>query len=358
MNNASLAALCALALLGASPALAEPELDRALTAKIDADVTTIAAERHVNGLTLAIVRDGRLVYEHAYGWRDVAAKLPATLATKYEIGSITKQMTAAAVLQLVDQGRVSLDASLATYLPDAPHAREVTVRQLLSLTSGLPEYLPAPDHLSELLEPVSPEALVRRVGDKPLNYAPGAHWQHSNTNYLLLGRLIEKVSGEPYERYVFRHVLSRAPGARFGTIADEPKIAELSRGYANGKDGLYIDGSWVSAAGGLVGDVDDLVAWDTALTGGKVVSEASFQAMTTRQTPPGDPVGFGFAFFLDRHAGERRIWQDGSTLGFWGADQDYPDRRTRIIVLTNDANGGADALAQRVYDDLYGAASH
>jgi CubicO group peptidase (beta-lactamase class C family) len=317
-------------------------------AKIDTVMNAAVAAHRPNGATLAIVRNGSVVYEHAYGMRDVAKRLPATTATQYEIGSLTKQMTAAAVMQLVDEGKVSLDAPLKTYLPKAPHAGEVTIRQLLSLSSGLPEYLTGSNLLNEVDVPITQQALVARVADEPLNFPPGTRWQHSNTNYVLLGLTIEAASGETYERYLSDGILVWVPGAQFATIDDEPQLEQMAQGYAGGKPSPPLDGSWLWAAGYFVGSVDDMLAWDAALSGGRVVSPSSYTAMTTVQTPKGGAVTACFPFFIDTFHGRARVWHDGSTLGFSTADQYYPQSRLRVLVFTNDGSGVADTLADRI----------
>jgi CubicO group peptidase (beta-lactamase class C family) len=330
--------------LAAVPARA---IDRAME-------SSIVAHREV-GMTIAIIEGDSVVYERAYGLSNRERRLPATVSTSYEIGSVTKEMTAAAVMQLVEGGKIRIDAPLAQYLPNAPFANSVTIRQLLSMTSGIPEYLSGADLLTAIRTPASPSQLLARVEGKPLNFAPGTRWQHSNTNYLLLGELIGHVSGQPYQQYIVRHVLAEAPGAAFVTLADEAAIEEMAVGYANGAPSPALDNSWIGAAGNLVGTVNDMIAWDRALTSGRVVSPASYAEMTSMQTAPGAVTGYGFAFFLDRYRGQPRIWQDGSTLSFNVCDQYYPKQQTRILVFTNSNDGSsyADTLAQEVFDLLY-----
>lgn len=320
-------------------------------AKIDADMRAAIARHETAGIVIAILRDGNVVFEHAYGQRNAADGAPVDMTTQFEIGSITKQFTAAAVMQLVEAGKVSLSAPLATYLPNAPHASEVTIRELLSHTSGLPNYLP--DIMPEAARPATFDQLIARIAGKPLDFVPGTHWEYSNTNYLLLGRVIEVVSGEPYERYLFDRVLAKAPGANFATIADESRLPDMASGYLQGKPAPVLDNSWAGPAGNLVGTVGDMIAWDTALTSGQVVSQASYAAMTTVQTPPGAQMPYGFGFIIDRYDDQPRIWHNGGTYGFNATDQLYPNQQTRIIVFTNDVASGADRLGQRIFDDLY-----
>jgi D-alanyl-D-alanine carboxypeptidase len=338
-------ALAPLAVSAQPAAVASTEIDRDMQAAI--------AQHQATGITIAVIRDGAVVYEHAYGLRDAAQNLPATISTQYEIGSITKQFTAAAVMQLVGSGKISLDAKLADYLPQAPHAAQVTIRELLSHTSGEPEYLDGKDVEAAAAHPVTFDQLMARIAGKPLDFTPGTQWEYSNTNYIVLGRLIEVASGEPYEKYLFDHVLAKAPGANLATMSDEGKLPEMSRGYASGKPAPPLDNSWAWSAGNLVGTVGDMIAWDAALSSGEVVPPSAYAAMTTAQTPPGSKIAYGFAFVLDRYDEQPRVWHNGGTFGFRASDQFYPDQHTRIIVFTNDGDCNADLLADRVFDDLY-----
>ena len=222
----------------------------------------------------------------------VDAHKPAGMSIAILIGgkpSLTKQVTAAAVMQLVDAGKVSLDAPLSAYVPSVPHAADVTIRQLLALRSGLPEYLTGPLLLAEVGRPVTQTQLVARIQGKPLSFKPGSQWQHSNTNYLYLGMLVTAAGGEPYQRYV---------------------------------------GDWI--------------AWDDALSSGRVVTPSSYAAMTSG----------GFPFFNDTLDGQPRVWHDGSTIGFSTFDQYFPKQQLRVIVFTNDGSGVADALGAQIFRDI------
>jgi D-alanyl-D-alanine carboxypeptidase len=325
------------------------------TAAIDADMNAAVARHQVAGMTIAIIRGGKIVYERAYGMRDAAQRVPATIATDYQIGSITKQFTAAAVMQLVEQGKIDLNARVSAYLPSAPHAGEITVRQLLDHTSGLADYLSGQSVMSDAGKPATYAQLIARIAHDPLQFTPGSRYAYSNTNYLLLGRIVSVVAGIPYKRYLFDRVIARAPGANFVTIADQARLPQMATGYLSGKPAPLLDATWAGPAGELVGSVADLAAWDDALLNGRVVSAASYAAMTAVQTPPDTTTPYGFALIVDHYDGQPRIWHNGGTFGFNASDQFYPNENTRIIVLTNDAAGLADALAQKIFDDCYPA---
>src|ERR1700738_3246810 len=242
--------------VSAAPSQQAPSLKAAVQAKIDTDVQALLRAAHAPGATIAIVQGGAIVYTRGYGLRDVARSLPADAHTRYEIGSITKQFTAAAVLQLKETGKIDLDATVATYLPAMTHAKEITVRQLLTHTSGLEDYVDIPNFETLAAAPATFEQLMSRVSEKPLGFTPGAQFGFSSTNYLVLGRIIERVSGQSWEAYVQQHLFAPAGMTDSATIAQEGELANMARGYvyAQGRtaESKPIAESWASSAGGIV----------------------------------------------------------------------------------------------------------
>ena len=344
------AILSALVCLPALPAAAQTFAMP--VAKIDADVTQALAKGHIEGASIAIVRDGSVAYAKAYGLRDAAKGLAADPETVFEIGSITKQFTAVAIMQLVDAEKVSLDAPLATYLPDAPHAREVTIRELLVQTSGLPEYLDGPSIVPLAAHPASADSLIARIAKKPLDFAPGTKWEYSNTNYIVLGRVIEVASHEPYEKYMRAHVFTAAGLPHLATMAGEAAISNRSLGYSAGKPSPPLDDSWAWSAGNIVATGTELANWDVALSTGKVIPLADYSTMTSAQSPAGG-TAYGFGFVIDTYDGQPRIWHNGGTFGFSSNDAYFPRQHLHIIVLTNDADAATGAIGAKIFDDLH-----
>ncbi|MDB5073734.1 MAG: beta-lactamase [Candidatus Eremiobacteraeota bacterium] len=344
----------------AAPPQAPLRIDAAVRAKIDADVQALLTSSHSQGATIAIVAGGKMVYTRAYGLRDAEKSLPADTGTHYEIGSITKQFTAAATLQLKEAGKVDLDAPVATYLPKVPHAGEITIRQLLTHTSGMPEFVNTPGFETLAGTPVTFDQLIARVANKPLDFKPGTRWSYSSTGYIILGRIIEVVTGQSWEDYVKQNLFVRAGMIDSATIAQENQLADMARGYeyANGKTvpSKPIDESWASSAGGIVTTVADLQKWNQALSSGRIISAAGYQSLTTPvRLANGSSIGYGFGMKVDTFEGQPRIWHDGNTLGFDGSNQFFPNQGVRIIVLTNAVDGGSDEIVSRVYNDLFPA---
>jgi CubicO group peptidase (beta-lactamase class C family) len=346
-----------------SAAIAAAPTPRAKEAAIGRDVRRVMARYDVPGAAVMVLRDGRVTYVGTFGWRDAARRLPVRRDTLFEIGSITKQFTAACILQLQAAGKLQIDRPLSDYLPEAPHASEVTLRQLLTHTSGLHDYIT--DAQGEIdakaSQPSSYPDLIARIASLPLDFPPGSRWAYSNTGYLLLGRVIETVSGETYWDYLRGHILQPLRMTRTRTVADEGRLAAMAKGYRH-RNGVLetapvLDASWAAAAGLLVAPLDDLAKWDTALLAGKVVPASDYRLMTLpASTRDGASTGYGFGFFLAPKDDQPRIGHTGGSNGFTSADEYFPRQGVRIIAFTNlgdDKPEAGEALTNAVFADLY-----
>ena len=340
-------------------ATAKP-LDPAVSKRIDADVHTVLERTGAPSAVIVIVDDGRVVYRKAYGLRDVERKLAAATDTHYEIGSITKQFTAAAILQLQEAGKLRIDDKLSKYLPEASHADEVTLRQLLSHTSGLPEYLDAMEEDHTIDKPARFDQLMAHVTGKPLDFAPGSRWAYSNTGYALLGRIIETVSHESYRHYLQTHLLDPAGMTKTYTVADEPHLANRAIGYYR-ENGRVERASTIAdsvgwAAGFLVSTIDDLQKWNAALEHGRIVTPADYALMATSvQTSEAGDAGYGFGLFVDTIDDQPRFGHTGGSLGFTTANEFFPKQKMRIIAFTNLRSNPepGETITTAVFDALF-----
>lgn len=357
------AAFLSLFLVSASASAAPDHLTKRIDHRIDGDVKTALKRFDVPGAAVMVIRNGRKILVRTFGWRDVERRLPVVPTTFFEIGSLTKQFTAASIMQLREAGKLQIDRPLSDYLPSAPYASEVTLRQLLTHTSGLHDYLDGPaaevDKLAS--HPASHQDLIARVGSLPLDFPPGSRWSYSNTGYLLLGMVIEEVSGEPYPEYLKRHILDPLGMKMTYTTADEARLQNMAVGYRKVAGKLQrsplIDPSWGGAAGFLIAPLGELTKWDAALREGKIVSPESYREMTTPfMTSKNGSADYGFGLFVDSVYGEPRIGHTGGTHGFTAADEYYPRENTRIIALTNlgDATPEpGETLTNIIFADLY-----
>jgi CubicO group peptidase (beta-lactamase class C family) len=314
------------------------------------------------GIVALAVRGRDTLVAGAYGRADVENDAPLSVDHVFQLASITKQFTAAAVLTLVDAGRVALDTPITRYLPDAPvRGRPITVRQLLAHTSGLPDYAESPD--AESLRPLDPppDSLLALVRTTPFYFASGDQMRYSNTGFVLLGQLITKVSGQPYATYVEERVLRPAGVARAHFCDLRRLVPRLARGYSATARGI-VPAAFISphvpyAAGGFCGTAADLTAWNAALHGGRVLSRAALAEMTRPGVVRGGrPTRYGLGLGLSDVAGRRAFHHGGDIHGFTTFTAYLPDDSLSVTVLINTQGPTRpDLVAAALVDALLGA---
>ena len=334
----------------------QPPADVALGSAIDQVVST----QHVVGGAAGLVRDGKLVYVKTWGLRNIAIDEPVDANTRFEIGSVTKQFTAAAILQLQERGKLSIDDRLSKYFPSFPHASEITLRQLLNQVSGLADYLEA---FQPVTNPSAPGGLdvVAAAVNKPLHFKPGSRWEYSNTNYYVLGKVVEAVSHQSYESYVRDHLFAPAGMTHSGFVADESKLDDFAIGYWTGFDGKTplspappIPESWAGGAGAIVSNLADMAAWDTALMSGKIVTPADYALMSSPATlSDGSRDDYGMGLGINPLDGHKRIWHNGGSLGSFTMNATYPDDRIDIIVFETGRGADPNEVEIGMFDALF-----
>lgn len=282
---------------------ATASLSTARVSQLNATLSADFKKLHVPGAAVLILRNGVQVYTRGFGYSTLEGSVAVTPSTHFEIGSVTKQFTGAAVLQLRDAGKLSLDDKLSRFVPEYSHAGDVTIRQLLLQVTGIPNFTEVKGfvHLAST-QPGGFAAILKLINDKPLNFSPGTKWQYSNTNYEFLGRVIAKASGESYASYMRTNVLDRAGMADTTRIAHEAALPTMATGYTN-DDGKVVPApllhdAWAGAAGNLVSTVGDVGKWDNAYFSGRIIPLADVaEALRCRSQPvpqaPTPTVGFG-----------------------------------------------------------------
>jgi D-alanyl-D-alanine carboxypeptidase len=357
-NGARLRSVSVVLALLAFAVIARAGISHEMTRHINQDVKTVLQRTETPGATILVIRDGQALYRKAIGLRDLDRRFPVRMDTHYEIASITKQFTAAAILQLRDAGKLNIDEKVSAYLPDVPHADEVTLRQLLTHTSGIPDYFGLKSD-EEFTRPTTFAELMK-LADKPLDFAPGSRASYSNTGYMILGRIIEVTSHESYHQYRLEHLLKPAGMTQTYIVPDESSLATMASGYrrVNGKrePGLTIHDSYSWSAGDLVSTVGDVEKWNEALASGKVVPYADYVLMMSPQiTAEGGNTGYGFGLFIDKVNDQPRIGHTGGSFGFSAANFYFPQQKLRIIVLTNnvDAPEPGEIISNAIFNDLY-----
>jgi CubicO group peptidase (beta-lactamase class C family) len=321
--------------------------------QIDKYIETQLQRQHVPGLSLVVIRDGRVVKMRGYGLADLELKVPATPDTVFEIGSITKQFTAAAIMLLVEQGKLELGDPAGKYLPQIPDAwKGVTIRQLLTHTAGIPDYEEVMGY-EAYRNPMTTEQVIAFVADKPLDFAPGTKWNYSNTGYFLLTRILEKVSGQPYASFVRRHILE--PAGMSHTRSSEPQdvIPDRASGYVL-KDGHIenrdpIQPTATGGAGMLVSTVKDLTRWNAVLDAQSILRRDSYaQLWTNALLSDGSPSGYGFGWFVSPMRDHRSQNHSGGTAGFSSNILRLPDDRVTVIVLANSGSANPVSITSHI----------
>ena len=332
---------------------AHAQLPSDLGPKIDRIAADTLARTGVPSVSLAIVKDGQVAYLKAYGQARLEPSLEATPNMRYSIGSISKQFTAAAVLLLVEQGKLSLDDKVAKFLPRLTRANEVTIRQLLSHTSGYQDYWPQDYVMPEMLEPVTPQQILDRWARKPLDFAPGTKWQYSNTNYVIAGLIVEQAGGMPILDFLQQKIFTPLAMSSVANV-DEEKLGGTNASgymrYALGplrpapKEGR----GWLFAAGELAMPVGDLAKWDISIMNRTLLKPTSYDEME-RSIVLSDGIGTDYGLGLRVHSelGHRALSHGGEVSGFTAHNLIFPDERVAVAVATNqDAVEAAQEVAR------------
>ena len=351
--RAAAAAAVAGALLGAAaPAFAQtatagPPTPAHITARVDSLADSLTGGRLV-GMSVVVARGPDVLLAKGYGLSDREANTPATAETVYQIGSVTKQFTAAAIMRLVEQGRVSLDDEITKYLADFPtQGNTVTLRHLLNHTSGIRSYtgfMPLTDSM-----PVA--TIYDSIKTQPFDFEPGAEFRYNNSGYVLLGMILEKVAGKPYAELMQEWFFT--PLGMDDTRYCGQGGAVPPEGYRPGLMGALmrvpaVDMRVPFAAGALCSTAPDLARWTWALATGKVVQPESFAAMTSGTTlSNGKRVSYGYGIVADSAHGQVMIHHGGGIPGFVSEAAYFPADSTIVVVLLNTESGMA-PIAERI----------
>jgi D-alanyl-D-alanine carboxypeptidase len=327
-------------------------------------VARALAESKPPGLQILIVDHGRAIVDRNIGVADLATKRPVDAHTRFEIGSITKQFTAAAILQLAERGKLALSDPLGKWVPEYRPGRRVTLEQLLWQVSGIPDYTDSDAYWKLLRKRGNGVAFVKDldlpdelalIAGKPLEFRPGSAWEYSNINYALLAAVVAKASGVSWKTYVRTHLLIPAGMTDSGFVREAVPGGRLATGYGlSRRTGQPIACGPMPGVGdgGIVSTAHDLAKWNAALFGGRIVSARSLARMTKPGPHPQGTRGYGYGLQVDVYDGVRRISHAGVSLGFSSSDAIYPSLSQQVIVMSNAGYAGGD-IADVAFDDLH-----
>lgn len=308
-------------------------------ARMDQIVHSYVADHKFMG-TVLVARGDQVMFDKAYGSANLEWDVANTPTTKFRLGSVTKQFTAASILLLEERGKLSVSDPVKKYMPDAPAAWDkITIFHLLTHTSGVPDFTRFPDYSK--IEPfaTTPAKLVALFRDKPLDFQPGEQWSYDNSGYVLLTYLIEKITGENYEKFVRENIFTPLGMTDTGYDSNSAIILHRASGYTPGRGGIenagFINMTIPQGAGALYSTTEDLLKWEQGLFGGKVLKAESLEKMTTPFKS-----NYAFGLMVETVDGHKKISHGGGIEGFNTELAYYPDDKLAVVALAN-LNGPA-----------------
>jgi D-alanyl-D-alanine carboxypeptidase len=333
-------------------------------AQVDDIARRVLASTGVPSASIAIVQDGKIAYLQAYGDAKLEPKGAARPEMRYSIGSISKQFTATAVLMLAEEGKLSLDDPVSRFVPDLTRAKEVTIRELLSHTSGYQDYWPQDYVPPFMLQPVTAEKILDGWARKPLDFDPGTQWQYSNTNFVIAGVIVEKVSGMPLLEFLSKKVFVPLDMKSVINI-DQNRLTETdATGYARYALGplrpaVKEGKGWLFAAGELAMPAEDLAKWDIGIIEQRLLKPDSYREFE-REVVLKNGLGARYGLGVDvvSEHGHRALEHGGEVSGFTSENMVFPDDRAAVVVLTNqDSIDTAEYIAREIAPILFSRAS-
>ena len=331
--------------LGAAPILPLTALPKTFDVpSIDAYLATQARLNSRVGFSVAIVKDGQVVLAKGYGKRSLADGRPVDTNTLFAIGSVSKQFTCACILLLAEEGKLSVRDPVSKYYTNLTSAREITLLDLMNHVSGYPDYYPLDFVDRRMAKAIAPDELLQHYAGGKLDFDPGTQWSYSNTGYILLGRVVEKVSGESLGAFLARRLFTPL-GMDHSFYELNPSDPRLATGYAtfllSPPEAVSAEAQgWLGGAGGIYSTPGDLARWDLALIGGKVLKPESYALMTTPRGLKGGKLSdYGCGLSIKTQGGRLTLSHSGAVSGFNTWNGMVPSTRSAVILTSNLESG-------------------
>jgi len=318
-------------------------------AEIDSLVLVAMGQRGLVGLSVGVAQDGKIVFARGYGSRSLATHDSVTPQTMFAIGSVTKQFTCSAVLLLAQERKLSLQDPVAKYMPHLTRADDVTLLELGQHVSGYRDYYPLDFVDREMLEARGADSIIAEYATRPLDFEPGTRWSYSNTNFLILGRVVERVSGEPFGAFL-AHRFFTPLGMTHTTFAPSHQDSAMAHGYTSVALGAATPAipeaaGWAGSAGAIWSTPTDLLTWDLALVDGKVLSDDSYRTLTTaHRLPDGRSTGYGCGEGVNDRGEAVVLRHGGAVSGFVAQNTVIPVTRSAVVLLANTDFAAIDEL--------------
>lgn len=338
-------------------------LDPQLSKGIDDAVQQVLTSTGAPGVSLAIVRDGKVAYLHAYGKAKLEPEAAAQTDLRYSIGSVSKQITASLMLLLQQEGKLSLDDKVSKYFPSLTRANEVTIRELLSHTSGYQDYWPQDYVPPFMLKAVTPAEIMQRWAGKPLDFDPGTKWQYSNTNFVIAGAIAEKVTGKPFFELLQEKIfgplgMKTVTDANPGFLPAPAPVGYVRYGLGPLRPAPELGKGWLFAAGQLAMTAEDPARWDLSIIDQKLMSPASYKQFETEMLlKSGVGAQYALGVSVGAQNGRRMLAHSGGVSGFTSQNIVFPDDRVAIIALANeDSSSAPGQIVQKIIPMIFDVA--
>jgi D-alanyl-D-alanine carboxypeptidase len=322
-------------------------------AAIDTYVAAQVHDKGYVGLSVAILRDGQIVFAKGHGKSSLEPPADVAVDTPFAIGSITKQFTCASILLLAEEGKLSVQDPVSKYYPGLTRAADITLYDLMSHVSGYPDYYPLDFVDRRMLKPIELDKLIQDYAGAKLDFDPRTRWSYSNTGFIILGRVVEKVSGDTFGRFLERRIFK--PLMMEHTYFEPGKSVQgLARGYTSfalGSPEVSVPeaGGWIYAAGGIFASASDLARWDLALVTGKVLKPDSYKLMTSaRHLANGKSTGYGCGLVVGERDGETVLRHSGAVSGYLAYNAVVPRTKSAVVILANSELHGVDAIQDTI----------
>ena len=326
-----------------------------LRGKIDAVANKVLADTGVPSASVAIVQKGQIVYTQAYGKARLEPSTPAVPQMRYSIGSISKQFTAASILLLEQQGKLSIDDPVSKYIPGLTRGDEVTIRMLLSHTSGYQDYWPEDYLMPPMREATTAQHILDTWAKKPLDFDPGTKWQYSNTNFVIAGLIVEKLGGQPLMRFLQQNVftpldMKSVYNSDVARLGDTDAAGYIRYALGPLRPAPKEGAGWMFAAGELAMPAHDLALWNISIMNRSLLEAESYKQMfASVKLKDGTDSGYGLGVFTTPRSGHATLEHSGEVSGFVSENIVFPDDKAAIVVLTNqDAASAAGIIGRQL----------
>ena len=334
--------------------------DSTLAKQVDSIAMQVLMENGAPSASIAVVLNGKIAYVHAYGYAKINPDVPATPDMRYAIGSISKQFTAATILLLQQQGKLSLNDPISKWLPNLTRANEITVREILSHTSGYQDFWPQ-DYLPPMMsKSMPPKEILKRWAMRPLDFEPGTRWQYSNTNFVIAAQIVEKITGEPFFNFLKKNILTplglkSAVNFDKGNMSQTDPSGYMRYGLGPLRPAPEEGSGWMAGAGELAMTPTDLAKWDISLIDESLLHPASYRQMEEEvRLKNGAGTNYGLGVEVSMENGHFTISHSGEVSGFTSDNIVFPEDKAAVVVLTNqDAASTGAVIANRIKNILF-----